>query len=344
MGTLMQAKPEKVTIREVARKAGVSVSTVSHALNGRGRVDTQTRARIQRVAGELGYHANRSARALRSGRTGTLGLLLPHAVAAPFAIDYYITLATATAEAAFAHDHGLLLLPTLRRPEDLARFAIDGAILCDPTANDPQIELVEAAGTPIVTVDRDMRRTSPWWVAADNAVNTRRVLDHLEEAGARRIALISGGAPLSWLSESMAAYRAWVRERRQKPLVAKPSLRALDSEAVDLAGALLDSADPPDAFFVLADRFVIGVLEAAESRGLGVPDDLLIAAGEDAAALRTGRTEVTAIDLRPAAVGRAAVEMVIARIEGTETEAPRIVPVDLCVRASTMRARVTAAD
>jgi DNA-binding LacI/PurR family transcriptional regulator len=338
----MNARP-KITIREVARSAGVSVSTVSQALNGRGRVDAATRARVEQVALELGYHANRSARALRSGRNGTLGLLLPHAVAVPLGIDYYIALATAAAETAFAHDHALLLLPSLRALSDLSRFAIDGAILADPSAGDPQIELLERAGLPAITVDRDLKRPSQWWVAADNPGNTRLILDHLEQAGARRIALVSATERLSWLDESTKAYKLWMRDRGQKPLLARANLRALDRKAAALTGAMLDSDDPPDAFFVLPDRFVGDVLRAAEERGLTVPGDVLVAAGEDGDQLRTGPTQVTAIDLRPGAVGRCAVEMLIARVEGRETEAPQIVPAELLVRASTRRVAVPAA-
>jgi DNA-binding LacI/PurR family transcriptional regulator len=317
---------------------------VSQALNGRGRVDAATRARVERLARELGYHANRSARALRSGRTGTLGLLLPQVVAAPLAIDYYIGVATAAAEAAFARDHALLLLPPLRSPADVRRFAIDGAILADPPAGDAQLALLDETGLPVVTIDRDLKRPDwKWWVAADNPASTRLMLDHLEAAGARRIALLSTTATLSWVDESTRAYRAWMRERGQKPLIAKANAHTIDRSGKLATGRLLDSDDPPDAFYVLVDRFVVNVLDAAEERGLTVPGDVMVAAGEDGASLRSGRLPVTTIDLRPSEVGRAVVEMLIGLIHGDDVDAPRIVPADLCVRASTMRAPVEAA-
>jgi DNA-binding LacI/PurR family transcriptional regulator len=339
----MSPKPGKVTIRDVASAAGVSVSTVSQALNGRGRVDASTRERVERIATKLGYHANRNARALRSGRTGTIGLVLPQVVAAPLAIDYYVGVAMAAAQAAFMRDYALLLLPPLRSHADVRRFAIDGAILADPPAGEMQLSLLEQSGLPVVTIDRDLKRSDwRWWVAADNAASTRRMLDHLEQAGARRVALLSTTGTLSWLDECTRAYRAWMRERGRKPLVAKANLRAIDQSGTVAAGRLLDSDDPPDAFFVLVDRFVANVLDALAERDLDVPGDVMVAAGEDGAQLRTGRVPVTTIDLRPVDGGRAVVEMLLGRIEGGHVEAPRIVPVDLCVRASTIRAAVAA--
>jgi hypothetical protein len=94
---------------------GVSVTTVSHALNGKGRVDPQTRALVTQVVHRLGYRANRHARGLRSGRSGTLGLLLPVSgdvrTDETLRLDYYMRLAGAAATAAFAREHALMLLP-----------------------------------------------------------------------------------------------------------------------------------------------------------------------------------------------------------------------------------------
>src|SRR4051794_22258072 len=123
--TICQAPPRRLplsamppTIRDVAAAAGVSPTTVSHALNGKGRVDAATRTRIADVADELGYRANRVARGLRSGRTGTIGLALPEtsgneAGAEMLGLDFYLQLAAGATRAAFSHDQALLLLPPL---------------------------------------------------------------------------------------------------------------------------------------------------------------------------------------------------------------------------------------
>lgn len=330
----------RVTIRDVAQAAGVSPSTVSDALNGKGRVDARTRTRISRVAARLGYQANRHARSLRSGRAMTLALVLPRAAEKPrdetmLGIDYYMELAATAARSAFERDHAVLLVPPLSTPDDLRRFAVDGGIVVDPRANDPMVDLFEELMLPWVVVDRDVGRPGDQWcVAADNYRNTMLVLDHLRAGGARRIALLTAPDEWSWFRESRRAYEEWTAAHGQEPIVAEATLKSLESSAAAKAGALLDGPDRPDAVFAPPDRFAVGALRAARERGLEVPRDLRIAAGVDSHLLVTSEPPLTALDLCPADVGDAAVELLIARIRGEAAERTRIVDAKLRERAS----------
>jgi DNA-binding LacI/PurR family transcriptional regulator len=324
----------RVTIGDVARGAGVSPTTVSHALNGKGAVRPATRARVLRTAKRLGYLPNSAARNLRSGRTATLGLMFPREEFS--GVEYYLQLASATAQAAFARDYGVLLIPPVRAPEQLRRFAVDGGIVSDPVAGDSRLAAFDALGLPTVSIDRDLSRgDDPWWVAADNAANTRAALDHLVAAGARRVAFLTGDASWSWLDDSLRAYRAWARERGCEPLVATAGMAAHERGAAAAAGELLDRRDPADAIFTPPDRFALGVLRAARERGLAVPGELRIAVGVDSSQARLADPPITAIDLHPGHTGRAAVDMLLARIAGEPVSAPRILPADLRIRAST---------
>jgi len=329
-----------VTIRDVALAAGVSPSTVSDALNGKGRVDARTRTRIGRVAARLGYQANRHARSLRSGRAMTLALVLPRAAGRPrdlemLGIDYYMELASTAARSAFERDHAVLLVPPLSSPDDLRRFAVDGGIVVDPQANDPMVDLFEELSLPWVVVDRDAGRSGEQWcVAADNAANTKLALDHLRDGGARRIALLTAPDEWSWFRDSRRAYEEWTAANGQTPIVVEAALQSLEPSAAATAAALLDGPDRPDAVFAPPDRFAAGVLRAARERGLRIPGDLRIAAGVDSHLMLTADPPVTAIDLRPAAVGDAAVDLLIARIRGEQAERTRIVEAALNVRAS----------
>ncbi len=160
--TLVVMSNPRATIREVAEAAGVSRATVSYALDG-GRVSAETRARIQAVAVRLNYRPHRTARGLRMGRSRTLGLMLPaptdgraHPVSR---IDFYLDLALAAATAAFERDHGLLLLPSALAG-NLDQVGVDGMLICNPESGDVRIASVEAAGVPVVTIDRDLARPS----------------------------------------------------------------------------------------------------------------------------------------------------------------------------------------
>jgi DNA-binding LacI/PurR family transcriptional regulator len=323
----------RVTIGDVARGAGVSPTTVSHALNGKGAVRPATRARVLRTAKRLGYLPNSAARNLRSGRTMTLGLMFPREEFS--GVEYYLELASAAAQAAFARDYGVLLIPPMQAPEQLRRFAVDGGIVSDPVAGDSRLAAFDALGLPTVSIDRDLSRgDDPWWVAADNVANTRAALDHLVDAGARRVAFLTGDASWGWLEDSLRAYRDWARERGREPLVATASMAAHERGAAAAAAELLDRPDPADAIFAPPDRFAVGVLRAARERGIDVPGALRIAVGVDSSQARLADPPITAIDLHPDETGRAAVDMLLARIEGAAVAAPRIVSAELRVRVS----------
>jgi DNA-binding LacI/PurR family transcriptional regulator len=177
-------------------------------------------------------------------------------------------------------------------------------------------------------------------VAADNRANTWAALVHLVAAGARRVGFVSGDASWGWLEESLDAYRQWAQAHGVEPLVATAPMAALERSAAAAAGRLLDRPDPVDAIFTPMDRFAAGVLRAARERGLDVPGELRIAAGVDSSQARLADPPITAIDLKPADTGRAAVEMLLARIAGRPVEAPRIMPAELRVRGSTASAPI----
>lgn len=331
---------KRPTIHDVASAAGVSVTTVSDALNGKGRVDPATRARVAEVVQRLGYRANRHARGLRSGRSGALGLLLPVGADVrsdeALTLDYYMRLASAAAATTFSHGQALMLLPPRITPDGLRGFAIDGGIVVDPSARDARTTLFGRLGLPVVTIERDLGRSDERWYVATNAdVNTRQLLSHLAQRGARRIALLLPRADWAWATETREAYESWIREQGGRPIVARVALTPADESAFDATRRLLERRRPPDAIFVAASRFIPGTLRAAKAAGRDIPGELLLAAGVDGVHAREGEPPVTALDLHPELQAEAAVEMLLARLAGEPAEAPRYVDATLQVRAST---------
>src|SRR4051794_13886512 len=221
----MAAPPRRPTIRDVAGAARVSVGTASHALNGTGRVSSATRTRVTAVADRLGYRPDPRARALRSARTTTLGLLLPikagvRRSGASLGPDFYLELAGAAASAAFARDHGLLLLPSTREARELERFVVDGAMLSDPEPDDARLRVLDGLGIPTVTLERDLADPQrSWWVSADNVDGVRALLAHFATRGARSVGLLTVDKPWSWIADVEAAYRQWCLKAGVEPLV-----------------------------------------------------------------------------------------------------------------------------
>lgn len=328
------------TIRDVAKAAGVSVTTVSHALNDKGRVDPATRALVVQVVRQLGYRANRHARGLRSGRSGALALLLPVRAGTQadeaLSLDFYMRLASAAAAAAFAQEQALMLLPPAIVQTGLRGLGVDGGIVVDPSPLDPRVSLLTEQGLPVVTIERDLARPDDrWYVASETDANTRQVLDHLAAQGARRIALLVPKTDWGWATETLGAYDSWAREHGAARLVVPVAMQPGEESAFAAAGRLLAGRRPPDAIFVVAARFIRGVLRAATAAGRRVPGELLIAAGVDSVQAREGDPPVTALDLHPERQAEVAVEMLLARLDGGEPAAPRHLPATLRLRAST---------
>lgn len=328
------------TIRDVAETAGVSVTTVSHALNDKGRVDPATRAMVLQVVRQLGYRANRHARGLRSGRSGALALLLPvrvgvHADEA-LSLDFYMRLASAAAAAAFAQEQALMLLPPAIVQTGLRGLGLDGGIVVDPSPLDPRVSLLTEHRLPVVTIERDLGRLDDrWYVASETDANTRQVLDHLHAQGAQRIALLVPRTDWGWAAETLSAYDSWVSEHGAARLILPVAMQPGEENAFLATRRLLEGRRPPDAIFVVAARFVRGALRAANAVGRRVPGDLLIAAGVDSIHAREGEPAVTALELHPELQAEAAVEMLLARLDDSAVEAPRHIPATLRLRAST---------
>lgn len=333
----MVTHSSRTTVRNVAEVAGVSVGTVSHALNGTGRIAAATRARVVAVAAELGYRADPRGRALRSGRTSTLGLMLPAADGSQRAGEFvgayfYLELAGAAAQAALARDHGLLLLPSPREPSDLERFSLDGALLSDPEDNDPRLAMFDVLGIPVVTLERDAAHPErSWWVAGDNLADTRMLLDHLGQVGARSIALFTVAKAWSWLADIEAAYRDWSAQAGIPAVVEAVPGGTSDAGLAAAAAGLLER-HRPDAVLAPPEKLACAALHAARGAGLRVPDDVRVAAavdGRDAQA-----AGITALDLLPRAHAEAGIELLLERL-ADGAPAHRHVRADMRIRAST---------
>ena len=311
---------DRATLRHVADAAGVSMGTVSHALNGTGRVAEFTRARVVRAATQLGYRPDPLARALRSRRTSTIGLILPQASGLQrsgefVGADFYLELATASAQAALARDHGLLLLPSPSAPADLQRFALDGVVLSDPEDADPRLDMLDALGIPVVTLERDRARPERrWWIAGDTQGDARILLDHLATAGARSIALFTASLAWSWFADIETAYRDWVAHVGMRPRVVAVPIGACDAVVSAAAQEMLEPGDV-DAVLAPPERLALAASVAAERLGFAVPQDVRIAAAVDGGDVRAAG--ITALDLRPRAHAEAAVDLLLDRLAGS---------------------------
>jgi DNA-binding LacI/PurR family transcriptional regulator len=329
------------TIFDVAEHAGVSPTTVSHALNEKGRVDAATRERVRNAATSLGYHASPAARGLRTGRTSTIGMMLPHAESVVgtedfFGLDFYLDLAVGAAQAAFAQRHALTLLPDVVTSAELGQFPLDGVIVNDPVRGDPRLVALDELGVPYVTVERALDRPEHRrWVAADTTAGTHAALDQLADAGAERIALLSWRLSWAWLVETEQAYASWCEGRGREPVIVDLGTKnSREPVLPELPERVLGGPGSADAIFTASDRYAVAVARAIAERGLRVGEDVLLACGVDSRVAAEHSPPITALYLHPERLAKAAVELMLSGDEG-----PRVLEPELRVRASSGRAR-----
>jgi DNA-binding LacI/PurR family transcriptional regulator len=334
----------RITIHELARLCNVSPTTISHAFTGKRHVEEQTKARILAQAAALGYRPNRVAQALRGRRTGVIGLALPFVEGDSresrefLSYEYFMRVAAAAASASFKHGYALMLLPHAEEAETLQSLGIDGLMICDPDDADRRVALCKQIGLPLVTIGRDMSGgLDVPYVSSDCAANTHAMLNHLAEAGACRIGLLSTVSKSSWERVSEETYRTWCRMRGQEPVVERASFRKAGPSAREAADRLLSRAAPIDAVLVLEELHGKAFLDAALERGLQPPRDLLIAVAADGIEAMIAAPSLTAINLNPDQQASAATEILIQLMNGGSSVASQIVPARIVIRDSTAR-------
>lgn len=329
------------TIWDVARKAGVSITTVSHSLNDKGNISEATRARVRAVAAEMGYVADAMARGLRNSRMNAIGLVFRSLDSlgnyGPNGVDVFMKLAGAAAAETLNRNLGLMLVPDLTRaPLPPFSLSLDGYIVFAPHVDDPVIALLEKRGIPYVSWDRDPGRPNfRNWVAHDDAASTRLVLDHLAAAGAGSIAYVGGTDRNAWNFDCEAAYVAWCLETGMEPRIYHVPERD-GMEGGQEVGAMILADGLPGAVFCLTGRHSTGVAQAMQERGLGIPEDLLVCTGSDSEHSRQHQPPISALDVDIPAAAAALVQQLVDVMDGAKEPAPVLLPARFLERESTM--------
>jgi DNA-binding LacI/PurR family transcriptional regulator len=333
------ATSSRVTIKDVSRAAQVSATTVSHALNGRGRVGAETRDRILAVAEELGYVANPIARALKSGRTMTIVAELP-ATAETGGLDSAFLRDVLIGAAERAMETGYLLAVAGRT--SAARSVLppsDGALIVDPVGDDPVLDDAERRGAPIVTVSRFLGQPDAIpSVGSDYVAAIKAILDHLAESGYERPALLSTREPFAYAKSLLEGYEEWMREAGRRGQVRQaPGLPSV-ARGHAATRALLALKTRPDAIVAVTEPLAVGALQALAEESVRVPEEMGIASVSDSERLRSASVPVTALDLYPAELGRRAMGLLVDLVESGEpapADASLELPTRLHPRAST---------
>ncbi|MCO5399685.1 LacI family DNA-binding transcriptional regulator [Ralstonia soli] len=289
------------TIADVARAAGVSPTTVSHALNGKGYVDTHTRERVKEAARALGYRPSIRAQRLRTGEARSIALIssMPYEVAGGASrLGFLMEVAAVAAGSALTRGLALVLVPPMmsgRLP--LEQLDIDGAIVIEPTAGDPNVEHLQERGLPVVCLGRQPGNDAVPYVDIHSSATTEMLLRHLSDQGSRRIALLIGAQERNSYIESRASYEQFCAEHGMVPVIAVADESGGETAGAAACAALLEAHPDIDGLCALVDAFAVGAVQAIRSRGLRVPDDLRVVTRYDGIRARSCQPPLTAVDL-----------------------------------------------
>ena len=334
---------QRVTISDVATAAGVSPTTVSHALNDRGQVDPRTRERVKQVARKLGYRPNRHAQRLRTGEAHMIALIssMPFGVAGgPARLGFLMEIAAVAAAAALTRGLALVLVPpvesgTLR----LDTLEVDAALLVEPAAQDASLEHFRRRGLPVVTIGRQGGvRQPPPYVDLRSTETTQLMLDHLAARGGRRIALVIGQEQRNSYAEAEAAYRSFAAARGFPAEVVRVDEALGEQGGYEATRALLAREPRTDALCAPVDAFATGAARAIRDAGRRIPEDMLLVTRYDGVRARTSEPPLTAIQMHLDETAQTAVELLLDHLRGATTERsrPGAAPT-LVERASTAR-------
>src|SRR6476469_5799349 len=336
----------RVSIRDVAREAGVAVTTVSHALIGKGRLTPETRERVREVADRLGYRPNPAARSLVSGRTGLIAAVpsLPAGLNIEFSeFAFFSELIAAATGVAVGRDNALVVSPPAADWFVWDRVPLDGVIVIEQVTDEPALPDLRRRGMPFVTVSADPaggERDAV--VRSDDLGGVTGLLDHLADAGGDTVAMLAPPPINGFTRDCVETYRRWTASSGRPALldvIAEEDLIA-DPDGAYLAGIgrILDRRPTPDALFVPIELACLSVLELLKERGIAIPGELLLATTRDAGRVTTTDPPITTLEWNYPEIGRRAAQMLLDLIEGVRT-APceEVIETTVIPRASTQR-------
>ncbi|MFG1993035.1 LacI family DNA-binding transcriptional regulator [Actinoplanes sp. NPDC048988] len=314
-----------VTIKDVARAAGVSAATVTRALSNPEVVRPSTRDRVKEIAASLGYHPNRAARGLITGRTGNLGLLVPD-LGNPF----FPSIVKGVQARAHEADHAVFLADTDEDPAAEAGLVrklakqVDGVLLCSPRMAEAELREL-AAEVPVVLLYRRIPGVPS--VTAEFLDGMRQAVSHLVALGHRRVAYVAGPRS-SWANrERVRSLRAVAKGKVE--LVETGNVAPQFEGGVSVADRVL--AERVTAVIAYNDLVALGLLHRFAARGVGVPGDISVLGFDDIPLSAMVHPALTTVALPKELAGQAGVDLLLRRHDRERRE----LPTQLMVRGST---------
>lgn len=316
-------------IHDVARKAGVSSATVSRVLAGNESVNLQLRTRVLDAVRELNYRPNRVAQSLRIQKSSTIGLIIPDIQNALF-----LSLVRAVEDLAYTHQFTVILCNTDDNPKkqksylDIMQSQQAAGIIVVPTSpKDAKVlSPIQAAGTPIVLVDREVAGFEADTVIVDNVRGTHLAITHLMGLGKERIAILAGPQTLTPGRERLQGYYAAFSDMGVDPSSELVKIGTFKRDSgYELTHQLMNSPHPPDAIFASNNLMTLGCLRALHELHIRIPDQVALVGFDDMPWAEDLNPPLTAITQPSYELGQQALELLLSRIKNPNASYRKVI-------------------
>ncbi len=334
-----------ITIKDVAKKAGVSPSTVSRVLSDHPRISKATANKVKQVMEELGYHSNIMARSLVSNKTNTLGMILPRPAEELFQNHFFAENIRGLTTQASRNGYDILMTTGSTELDEVGAVTrlvkgrrVDGIILLQSRKNDPIIAFLKKEKFPFVLIGHDPGDETVPCVDNDNVQAAYDATFHLIAQGHERIGFVSGPPNLTVSQDRMEGYRKAIAAHR---LPARPEW-IVEGEFLQESGYramsfFMNLPERPTALVVIDDIVTFGIMRGLSELGYRVPDDLALVSFNNIALSSLSSPPLSSIDIGIYELGYMASQMLIRVIEGEPLTTPHmIVPHRLIVRESSL--------
>lgn len=328
-----------VTIKDVAKMAGVSIKTVSRVINNDPYVAEETYSKVKNIIEEVGYHPNLVARGLAKRRSFLIGLVIPEITSAAFAM-----MIQGVEKVANDHDYRLVLCSTgskRDREEILVETLIksnrvDGILLISNRIDTSYFTRIKELGVPFVLVDREIEEDYIPQVYTNNREGVYRVTSHLISTGRAKVAYITPLIDTSTTLERLEGYEDAMRSHNLsyegRIIVDRTGQRCQGYSAML---RLLDREDPPDAVIGFNDLLAIGAMQAIKERKIRIPEDIAVAGFDDIEAASLVEPALTTARQPLCDIGEKACQMLIQLINGEKLLSQKVAfNTELIVRES----------
>ena len=327
------------TIKDVAKKAGVSIATVSRVLNKKDRVKEETRQKVLSVINELNYVTNFSAKALRRNCTDVIGVIVPE-----ISNSFYGEIIKGIENKANEYDLRLIVCNgegNLDKERDFAKFLYDqsiaGMIFIIPCMPDSELVEMKNNQKPIVLFGRNMQKYNIPSITVDNKLGAYKAVSHLCTHGYKKVAFISG-EEAEHLYDRKERFEGYIEALRDCGHEVKPEyLVTAPAETINTVFAqLMAVTNPPDAVFCAYDELALGVIKTAQQMGINIPGDLGLVGFDDLRICQYTSPTLTTVKQPTYIIGSLCCEKLVYSIrqpqEGQNVNL--LIPPDLIIRQS----------